>query len=88
MENQMIVDSVEKLEELIKRVRKAQEVFAEYPQEKVDAIFKAAATAACSARQKRTARQCRPTAAVSVRRRSRPAAPTPRKAPVPRNAKG
>ena len=38
MENQMIVDSVEKLEELIKRVRKAQEKFAEYSQEKVDAI--------------------------------------------------
>ena len=50
MENQMIVDSVEKLEELIKRVRKAQEKFAEYSQEKVDAIFKAAATAACAAR--------------------------------------
>ena len=47
---QMIVDSVEKLEELMKRVRNAQEEFAEYSQEQVDKIFKAAATAACAAR--------------------------------------
>ncbi len=46
----MIVDSTEKLEELIGSVRKAQVEFAEFPQEKVDAIFKAAATAACMAR--------------------------------------
>ena len=45
-----MVDSVEKLEELIARVRKAQEKFAEYPQEKVDEIFRAAASAACAAR--------------------------------------
>ena len=50
MEQQFIVDSTEKLEELIKRVRKAQAEFAEFTQEKVDEIFKAAATAACAAR--------------------------------------
>ena len=47
---QILVDGVEKLEELIKRVRKAQEEFSTYSQEKVDKIFKAAATAACAAR--------------------------------------
>ena len=47
---QMIVDGVEKLEELMKRVRKAQEEFSAYSQEQVDKIFKAAATAACAAR--------------------------------------
>ena len=47
---QMIVDGVEKLEELMKRVRKAQEEFSTYSQEQVDKIFKAAATAACAAR--------------------------------------
>lgn len=41
-----IVDGVEKLEDAIKRVRKAQEKFATYTQEQVDAIFFAAATAA------------------------------------------
>ena len=50
MEQQFLVDSVEKLEELIVRVRKAQEKFAEYPQEKVDEIFRAAASATCAAR--------------------------------------
>ena len=41
-----IVDGVEKLEEAISRVKKAQEKFAEYTQEQVDAIFLAAASAA------------------------------------------
>ena len=41
-----VVDGVEKLEDAIKRVRKAQEKFASYTQEQVDAIFFAAATAA------------------------------------------
>lgn len=41
-----IVDSVEKLEAAIARVKKAQEVFATYTQEQVDKIFLAAATAA------------------------------------------
>ena len=41
-----VVDGVEKLEDAIKRVRKAQEKFATYTQEQVDAIFFAAATAA------------------------------------------
>ncbi len=45
-----IVDSVEALEETIKRVREAQKIFAGYTQEKVDEIFKAAAIAANSAR--------------------------------------
>ena len=41
-----IVDSVEKLEAAIKRVKAAQEIFAEYSQEQVDKIFLAAASAA------------------------------------------
>lgn len=41
-----IVDSVESLEAKIAQVRAAQEKFAAYSQEQVDAIFKAAATAA------------------------------------------
>ncbi len=45
-----IVDSVEKLEETIASVRKAQKKFAEYTQEQVDKIFLAAATAADRAR--------------------------------------
>jgi acetaldehyde dehydrogenase/alcohol dehydrogenase len=45
-----VIDSVEKLEEAIKRVKKAQEVFATYSQEQVDAIFLAASTAANQAR--------------------------------------
>ena len=45
-----IVDSVEKLEEAIARVKKAQEEFATYTQEQVDKIFLAAATAANKAR--------------------------------------
>ena len=52
MENKVyeIVDSVEKLEEAIARVRKAQQVFAAYTQEQVDKIFLAAASAANKAR--------------------------------------
>ena len=48
MENKTyeIVDSVEKLEDAIKRVRKAQQIFAGYTQEQVDKIFLAAASAA------------------------------------------
>ncbi len=45
-----IVDSVEALEAAIERVRAAQRKFAEYTQEQVDAIFKAASTAANQAR--------------------------------------
>ena len=52
MENKTyeIVDSVEKLEDAIKRVRKAQQIFAGYTQEQVDKIFLAAASAANKAR--------------------------------------
>ena len=52
MENKAyeIVDSVEKLEEAIARVRAAQQKFATYTQEQVDEIFKAAALAANNAR--------------------------------------
>ena len=45
-----IVDSVEKLEQAIAKVRKAQQIFATYTQEQVDKIFLAAATAANKAR--------------------------------------
>ena len=45
-----IVDSVEALEAKITQVRAAQEKFAEYSQEQVDAIFRAAAVAANSQR--------------------------------------
>ncbi len=52
MENKTyeIVDSVEKLEAAIARVKAAQEIFATYTQEQVDKIFLAAATAADKAR--------------------------------------
>ena len=42
----IVVDDAKKLEELLARVRAAQKIFAEYPQEKVDEIFTAAAIAA------------------------------------------
>lgn len=45
-----IVDSVDKLEEAIKKVREAQKEFATFSQEQVDSIFKAAAIAANKAR--------------------------------------
>ena len=45
-----IVDSVERLKETIDRVKKEQEEFAKFTQEKVDEIFKAAAIAANQAR--------------------------------------
>ncbi len=45
-----VVDSVEKLEEAIKRIREAQKIFATYTQEQVDKIFLAAASAANKAR--------------------------------------
>ena len=45
-----IVDSQEKLDELIKKVREAQEKFATFTQEQVDEIFKASAIAANKAR--------------------------------------
>ena len=48
--NYPIVDSVEKLEEALARVRVAQRKFATYTQEQVDQIFKAAAIAANKAR--------------------------------------
>ncbi len=45
-----VVDSVEKLEAMLARVREAQRIFSGYTQEQVDAIFLAAATAANQAR--------------------------------------
>ena len=45
-----IIDSVETLEKAIKRVKKAQEVFATFTQDQVDKIFLAAASAANKAR--------------------------------------
>ncbi len=45
-----IVDSIERLEETLARVREAQKKFSTYTQEQVDAIFKAAAIAANKAR--------------------------------------
>ena len=50
VQNYEIVDSVEKLEAAIRRVREAQRVFATYSQEQVDKIFLAAASAADKAR--------------------------------------
>ena len=44
------IDSVETLKEALSRIREAQEMFASYTQEQVDAIFKAAAIAANRAR--------------------------------------
>ena len=48
--NYEICDSIEGLEKVIARVRKAQEIFATYSQEQVDKIFLACATAANKAR--------------------------------------
>ena len=45
-----IIDSVEKLQDAIVRIREAQKVFATYTQEQVDKIFLAAASAADKAR--------------------------------------
>ena len=45
-ENREIIDSVEKFEQEIARVREAQKKFAHYTQEQVDKIFLAAASAA------------------------------------------
>ncbi len=45
-----LVDTAEQLELLIERVKKAQKIYSTYTQEQVDAIFKAAATAADKAR--------------------------------------
>ena len=45
-----VVETLDQLEVLISKVHKAQRIFATYPQEKVDAIFKAAAAAADKAR--------------------------------------
>ena len=44
------VETAEQLELLIERVKKAQKIYATFTQEQVDAIFKAAATAADKAR--------------------------------------
>ncbi len=46
----LIVDSVDKLNEKLKLMREAQEIFSTYSQEKVDKIFRAAAVAANQAR--------------------------------------
>ena len=48
--NSGVVETLEQLEALISRVKKAQKVFETFTQEQVDAIFKAAATAADKAR--------------------------------------
>ncbi len=45
-----VVETLEQLEVLVSKVKKAQKIFATFSQEKVDAIFKAAATAADKAR--------------------------------------
>ncbi len=50
MKEYPIVDTVDALKALLARVRKAQEEFAQFPQEKVDEIFRAAAIAANQAR--------------------------------------
>ncbi|MDO4743668.1 MAG: bifunctional acetaldehyde-CoA/alcohol dehydrogenase, partial [bacterium] len=50
MKEYEIIDSVQKLETAIKEVRKAQNEFAKFTQEQVDAIFVACATAANKAR--------------------------------------
>lgn len=46
----MTVGNKEQLDELMVRVKKAQRIYATFPQEKVDAIFRAAALAAADAR--------------------------------------
>jgi len=48
--NYEIIDSVERLEEALVRIKKAQQVFATYTQDQVDKIFLAAASAANKAR--------------------------------------
>ncbi len=50
MEENLIVDSVESFNVMMKRVQKAQEEFAKFSQEEVDRIFRAAAIAANNAR--------------------------------------
>jgi acetaldehyde dehydrogenase/alcohol dehydrogenase len=45
-----VIDSVEELEKALKRIREAEKVFSQFPQEKVDRIFFAAAMAADKAR--------------------------------------
>ena len=50
LEASNVVETLDQLESLISRVHKAQRIFATFSQEKVDAIFKAAATAADKAR--------------------------------------
>ena len=47
-----VVETLDQLEALISRVHKAQRIFATFSQEKVDAIFKAAAGAAEAAEEK------------------------------------
>ena len=68
-----IIDSVEKLEAELDRVRAAQREFATYTQEQVDKIFFAAASAAKGSRQTSKAR-CR------VQATGRPAAAAARRA--------
>ena len=48
--NYSVIDSVEKLEHAIARIREAQKSYASYTQEQVDKIFLAAASAANKAR--------------------------------------
>ena len=50
LEASNVVETLDQLEVLISKVKKAQKIFATYSQEQVDAIFKAAATAADKAR--------------------------------------
>jgi acetaldehyde dehydrogenase/alcohol dehydrogenase len=49
-ESSMLVDNIEKLDNLINRVKKSQEIYAKYSQDQVDRIFKAGAIAANVAR--------------------------------------
>ncbi len=50
LEQSNVVETLEQLEVLISKVKKAQKIYETYTQEQVDAIFKAAATAADKAR--------------------------------------
>ncbi len=48
--SELTEEEMKQVDAIVARVKKAQQIFATYSQEQVDAIFKAAAVAACSAR--------------------------------------
>jgi acetaldehyde dehydrogenase/alcohol dehydrogenase len=50
MAKHTIIDSTEKLETALRKLRRAADIYATFPQEKVDEIFRDAALAACKAR--------------------------------------